>query len=485
MRRKRMLSKKVILALSVLLGVLAACAPGATATPSSTDQLATAVAIIQTATARAIASPTPTTVVPVEATVTLTPSVGPTLAPPAIQAAGWEGVTVHTLCLELEQSYPGIERDTHICEATAETTERILTGLGLGVVAEGASCEATLAMSATGEAVGAHYSGEALFPGDSGEALGPDFTSGYCYTGAEVRGEVTLSAVGRDTLTLSVEARHDPPGAIHGCPVIPEGAPFEEVWVDAMLSPDGVVRQLWGVPGLVQALGDEDADVRQGAASALGQIGPEAAQAVPALIEALGDQDEDVRERAASALGQIGAEAVAALIEALGDEDADVRQGAALALGQIGAEAARAVPALIQALGDEDADVRRGAALGLAGIGPEAARAVPALIEALGDEDADVRQGAALALGQIGPEAAQAVPALIELLGDEELLVSSGAALALGDIGPEAAQAVPALIEALAGEYGRWAALAALKGITGQDFGEDAEAWQEWWESQQ
>lgn len=293
---------KLLLALVTVILLLAACSPGSAATPTATTA----------------PSPTP--------------------APPPIQAAGWEGSTVYTLCLELEQSYPGIERDTHICEATAETTERILTGLGLGVVAEGASCEATLAMSATGEAVGAHYSGEALFPGDSGEALGPDFTSGYCYTGAEVRGEVTLSAVGRDALTFSVEARHDPPDAIHGCPVIPEGAPFEEVWVDAMLSPDGVVHQLWGVPGLVRALGDEDAVVRYTAALALGYVGPEAMEAIPALIEALGDEGAFVREAAASALRQIGSEAmeaVPALIELLGDGESFVREAASLALWAI------------------------------------------------------------------------------------------------------------------------------------------------------
>jgi hypothetical protein len=31
----------------------------------------------------------------------------------------------------------------------------------------------------------------------------------------------------------------------------------------------------------------------------------------------------------------------------------------------------------------------------------------------------------------------------------------------------------------------RYAAVDALYEITGQDFGEDAEAWQEWWETEQ
>ncbi|OYT68825.1 MAG: hypothetical protein CFK49_12785, partial [Armatimonadetes bacterium JP3_11] len=44
------------------------------------------------------------------------------------------------------------------------------------------------------------------------------------------------------------------------------------------------------VPALMQALRDEDKDVRFAACEALGAIGD--ASAVPALIKALGDRDE-------------------------------------------------------------------------------------------------------------------------------------------------------------------------------------------------
>jgi HEAT repeat protein len=111
--------------------------------------------------------------------------------------------------------------------------------------------------------------------------------------------------------------------------------------------------------------------------------------------------------------------------------------------------------------------------------------AVPALVEALSDEGVDVRRKAARTLGEIGPESVEAVPALIHVLADEDEDVRLWAAYALGRIGPEAFEAVPSLIEALGDEYADLEAAAALESITGRDFGEDAEAWQQWWEDQQ
>ena len=55
---------------------------------------------------------------------------------------------------------------------------------------------------------------------------------------------------------------------------------------------------------LVQALKDQNGDVRKNAASTLGSIGEGAVNAVPALVQAL--KDQDVRRNAATALGSIG-----------------------------------------------------------------------------------------------------------------------------------------------------------------------------------
>jgi hypothetical protein len=66
----------------------------------------------------------------------------------------------------------------------------------------------------------------------------------------------------------------------------------------------------------------------------------------------LEDQDEDVRDSAARALGNLGSEvAIPALIQALEDRDINVPWSAVEALGKLGSEAA--IPALLRVLEDE------------------------------------------------------------------------------------------------------------------------------------
>ena len=68
-------------------------------------------------------------------------------------------------------------------------------------------------------------------------------------------------------------------------------------------------------------------------------LGPEALKVVLALVAAFKDDDAEVRQLAAGALGAIGPAAVPHLVAALQDDDAEVREPAAGALGGIGAAA--------------------------------------------------------------------------------------------------------------------------------------------------
>jgi HEAT repeat protein len=81
------------------------------------------------------------------------------------------------------------------------------------------------------------------------------------------------------------------------------------------------------------------------------------------LTESLRDEDWEVQEAVAEALGKMGEPAVEALTEALKDEGFFVRAEAAVALGKIGD--ARAVEPLIQALKNEDSFVRSAAEIAL------------------------------------------------------------------------------------------------------------------------
>ena len=168
----------------------------------------------------------------------------------------------------------------------------------------------------------------------------------------------------------------------------------------------GNIGDVSAIPALIVALEDEN-DVGWKAVGALGKIArcnPEYAQksVVPALIVALKDRSVLISEKAAWALVKFGKPAVSALIRALGDEDDTVRADAAWALGKIGD--ATATPALIVALKDTGFVVRKRAAEALGKIKDPIA--ISALIMALKDEEVEVRWGAIVALGKIGnPEA--------------------------------------------------------------------------------
>lgn len=83
-------------------------------------------------------------------------------------------------------------------------------------------------------------------------------------------------------------------------------------------------------------------------------------------------QKEAFEAVASRALARLGSASVPVLVEHLSHERADIREWAATVLGEIGAEASEATPALIDALSDSDAGVREAARRSLDLIGPAA-----------------------------------------------------------------------------------------------------------------
>jgi HEAT repeat protein len=139
---------------------------------------------------------------------------------------------------------------------------------------------------------------------------------------------------------------------------------------------------------------------------------------------------------------------------------------------------------LLQAESDSDREVSKAARE--ARVWLEEIKKVPSLVEALEDADPQVRGDAATQLALLGSGASEAVPALTQALQDPSSVVRANAAWALEKVGVEAMEAVPTLILTLGDEDGwvRTKASDALRAITGQDFGEDAQRWKEWWDSQ-
>jgi HEAT repeat protein len=169
-----------------------------------------------------------------------------------------------------------------------------------------------------------------------------------------------------------------------------------------------------------------------------------------------------------------GPKVVEALLEALGDDRADIRAEICFALAGIGPKAAAATPALVKLLSDDSERVRYGATFALGKIGPQAKAAVPALTKALQGEDTFQRNVSAWALAHIAPEnaelASQITPLLIAGLKNDQPMVREASAKALGQLGRNAAGAADALSAAAkdSDESVAAAANSALKAVNGR-----------------
>ena len=165
------------------------------------------------------------------------------------------------------------------------------------------------------------------------------------------------------------------------------------------------------LPGLIEALKNQDHRVAEGAAIVLGMVGPEAKEAAPALKELLRSKSapQGLRKyEVARALGKI-------------DE----------------------IDYLIRALRGEEPGVSAfNASHGIIGAGPKAVKAIPALLEMLNGDKAPEQSFAADALGAIGEASNEAIPRLKALTKSKHDFVRRAAGEALLKFGtPEAIEA--------------------------------------------
>lgn len=209
------------------------------------------------------------------------------------------------------------------------------------------------------------------------------------------------------------------------------------------------------VARLVDELSNPDPAVQKRAVEMLISFGLKADATIPELSRVLLEEDEpDVRQAAAKALGRVGTSAdiaVASLMRAMQDSRPEVRREAAMSLGRLKPASEKMVVGLTQRLADdtEKVEVRVAAANSLGNLGPPAKSAVPILVATLDQGDRDLLKASIQTLGKIGPEASAAVPSLRKALDRAEPDIRYAAAKALGDIGPAAGAAVPDLVDAL------------------------------------
>ena len=168
----------------------------------------------------------------------------------------------------------------------------------------------------------------------------------------------------------------------------------------------GAIRQLEQhgdrlIPGLIECLSDEDAEVRQFAAGILKETGQGAEPAVPALVERLTDEDRQVQHLAVQALKRLG-------------------------------EAARpTLPALKRLMEDQTEPYLRLIATGtISSIAPEVPTPLAVIVEGLKDPVELLRAAACEFLGE--RRSKSAVLNSMTLLSDEEFVVRFAAAKAIG-----------------------------------------------------
>jgi HEAT repeat protein len=202
------------------------------------------------------------------------------------------------------------------------------------------------------------------------------------------------------------------------------------------------------LPTLVRGLQSHTPADRLLAAKDLGRLGWLAREALPALVSALEDGDPKVREAAAHAVGQMGPDGLPALSGMLNHPDKYVRRNAAWAMGKLGPLARPALPLLCAALKDSDPRTASGTAQALGNMGADAADAIPALAEAMRGTNIVLCRLAAKALSQIGPPA---VATLIAHLQHSDPFIRGESALAIGWMGAVARSAVPFLTQVVRG----------------------------------
>ena len=227
-----------------------------------------------------------------------------------LQAPGLEDVIVNTICLDVEQSYPGSEKKSSL--SIYKSTKSILSRLGVKLVDEGDPCDATLTIILTGNALRANY-----------------WKAGTCYSGAVAYIDISLTIPEREPFTFHTSERYPPPNTIFYCPKEPSGAPFREVCFNAL---GDSLATLWGPQVFIKIMSMEEGWPSYSAKSLI-EIGE---PVVELLIQTLKDEDSNVRARAAYALGEIGDErAIEALTNALKDKDLGVQEIVKRALEKI------------------------------------------------------------------------------------------------------------------------------------------------------
>jgi HEAT repeat protein len=194
------------------------------------------------------------------------------------------------------------------------------------------------------------------------------------------------------------------------------------------------------IPGLIECLGDDDAEVRRLAVALLSEGRPRSDVAVPALIERLTDEDHLVRNSAVWCLmefGDAGRPAIPALKRLLDDDcEPYFRLGVAGAISRIAPEDPAALPVLIEGLRNP-LGIHRATACEFLGERRNKKGVLNAMT-LLSDPEFSVRFAAGVAVGKTFNNWLHAVAVCVAMLKDADWITRRAGKECLMSLGPHA-----------------------------------------------
>jgi hypothetical protein len=317
----------------------------------------------------------------------------------------------------------------------------LLHAMDYDVNPAGGNCHWKLDIRVDGKAVSGHYQ------------VNNSTEYRDCFTGAQVTGEIGLSAGQQQAETAKIDEEIIPPNYIQE--ICPEeaAAPVDEAERRAL------------VHALMNIFGDQALVMAQKVENFAG---------ITELLD---------RSHYSDALLQ-------GLIGLLDDPDPWARYHAAYFISCMSPFPTKAVRPFLDHLKTEksaDPNVRSELWSGLINAGPVAKDILPDLIEFLNTGSTGFKQGAAEVIERMGNVGQPAEHALATTLKDPDAWVRIWSARALGEIGATSTESLTALIAALSDPDPEVVSSAgrSLAALTGHDetFFQDANAWEPWWQT--
>ncbi|WP_158265519.1 HEAT repeat domain-containing protein [Blastopirellula marina] len=219
----------------------------------------------------------------------------------------------------------------------------------------------------------------------------------------------------------------------------------------AKLNPNDTMMAQTAATFLVEAMKNEDANVRAAAAHCLANLEASPDLLQPILADALRDADPRVVAKITDAIVKMGPQAMPDVLKGLKDDK--LRWVSVSIIRRWGEAAPEAVEPLTEALSTDDEQYQGEVLMAIGSIGDKAAGAVESVKPFLKGDSRSLKLNALYALGRMGQGAMPAKGDIMPLLDSNDSFTKFAAAWALANIAPEDAAAaeksVPILTESL------------------------------------